>query len=304
MQEHEKPISVTKIGEFKDKLEDVGLSVTDSIYVSVSGFGRDARRRAKDHNIRLFQLEGLTPDRLSSAIHQAFQSNVYLLPTIEEVLFVSAIPPRNMWNVMFITDAWGNIQGGLFELIWKKWMNDEIPVALGTYRMDITPPDGWDWHIPQPLLHRSITVTIRMLGLVITAKGEAHRHLLRDILNEQYERAHIRTIFTENPGAISVTVVENEEELKAATQLGGAASIVFETEKAPRIQVLRKDYWPLTDRAVSAIQKRFNDSMVVGIVDDAFAQDLSFEELEGTDVGSIWGKTGADILLQEARIGR
>jgi hypothetical protein len=66
-------ITVGQIGEFKDKLEDVGLSAQGSLYVSVTGFGRDARRRAKDHGIRLFELKGLTSDRLSSAVHKAFQ---------------------------------------------------------------------------------------------------------------------------------------------------------------------------------------------------------------------------------------
>ena len=82
-------ITVGQIGKFKDKLEDVGLPVRGSLYVSVAGFGRDARRRAREHGIKLFELEGLTPDRLGSAVHQAFQSTVYLLLRVEQVIFRS-----------------------------------------------------------------------------------------------------------------------------------------------------------------------------------------------------------------------
>src|SRR5215212_7566666 len=116
---YDKRISAGQIGEFKDKLEDVGLPVRGSIYVCVTGFGRDARRRAKDHGIKIFELNGLTPDRLSSAVHQAFQSTVYLLLRVERVRFTSDRDEDNLWYVTFLRDRRGNFRGGLWDIIWK-----------------------------------------------------------------------------------------------------------------------------------------------------------------------------------------
>jgi hypothetical protein len=60
-------------------------------------------------------------------------------------------------------------------------------------------------------------VTVSVIGLVLTATGEAHRHVLHDILEKKYDRTHIRTIFRDTLDAIKLTVVENEEEFQAAT---------------------------------------------------------------------------------------
>lgn len=290
---YRKPITVAQIGEFQDKLEDVGLPVVDSIFVSVTGFDRGARRRAKDHGIVLCQLDGLTADRLGSVIHKAFQSNVYLLPRVEGIRFLSGTKLGNpdFWNVMFTTDRWGNYGDGLWDIIWKKWMEGGIPAELGVHTLDIEPPKGWDWHINHPSFFRTATVEIRVIGLVITAEGAANRHILRDIVAEKYKRAHIRAIFEDNPGAIKLTVVETDEELEAATHPGGIASIVFESERAPRIHVLHKLYWPPTDRAASVVTSRVKQAQVVGHLDESWFQGLTFEDLEGTDISAIWGKT-------------
>lgn len=125
-------ITAGQIGEFKDKLDDVGLPVRDSLYISVAGFGRDSQRRTRDHGIKLFELKGLTPDRLSSVVHQAFQSTVYLLLRVERVTFDSQREWDEMWTVMLIKDRRGNIRGGLWDIIWEKWQQGQIPGVWGS----------------------------------------------------------------------------------------------------------------------------------------------------------------------------
>lgn len=289
---YDKRISAGQIGEFKDKLDDVGLPVRGSIYVCVTGYGRDARRRAKDHGIKTLELKGLTPDRLSSAVHQAFQSIVYLLLRVERVHFPPDRFEDYLWSVMFLSDRRGNIIGGIWDLVWKKWMAGEIPETWGLQELVIEPPQGWRWHIDDPLRPQAVTVTIKVIGLVLTAEGEAHMHLLHDMLDEQYDRAHIRAIFQDNP-ELKLTVVENDEELDAATRPGGVANLVFESEKAPRIHIMDKTYWPPTDKAMNVIGSRVGAVMAMETPDwDSLdsMRDLTFEDLEGTDISAIWGK--------------
>lgn len=288
---YNKRVSAGQIGEFKDKLDDVGLPVRDSLFVSVTGFGRDARRRARDHGIKLFELKGLNSDRLSSVVHEAFQSTVYLLLRVERVSFVSGRFHDELWSVMWLMDQRGNIRGGLWDIVWEKWQKGDIPSTWGPQELVIVPPKGWNWHIDEHERPREVTVTLKVIGLVLTAAGEAYRHVLKDILEQKYSREHIRAIFRDDPTAIKLTVVDSEEQLEAATRPGGVANIVFESERAPRIHLLDKLYWPPTEKAATVVQQRIDALTATGNPDWDSMRKLTFEELEGTDISAIWGRT-------------
>jgi hypothetical protein len=288
---YQKRITAGQIGEFRDKLEDVGLPVRDSIYVCVSGFGRDARRRALDHGIKLFRLDGLSPDRLSSAIHQAFQSTVYYLLRVENVTVEPYLEGNDLWPLMWFIDARGNIRGGIWDLIWEQWKAGIIPTSWGVQELVVTPPPGWRWYPADPRIPRYVTATLRVVGLVLTAHGEAHRHILHDILDRKLDRAHIRAIFADDPGSISLTVVDDQEQFQAATRREGVANIVVTGLRCPRIHVLGKIYWPPTERAASVTKAHVDRMMTIGNADWDSLKELTFEELEGPDIAAIWGKT-------------
>lgn len=283
------PITKDEIAIFVDKLEDVGLSVRDSIFVCISGFDRNARRRAEHYGIKLFTLEGLTDDRLSSAVHQAFQSTAYLLLRVERVKLLAEEYNDDLWIVMFMKDRLGNMKGGIWDIIWNKWNRGEIPWELGDHDIMITPPPGWQWHLADPMLPEHVFVSLKVIGLVLTTEGEGHVHLLKDIFSGRYERKHIQAIFNENP-QIKLTVVETDEELECATRPGGVANIVFETEPAPRIHIFGKLYWPPTERAFQKIRNQVGKMMVLESPDWDSLNDLTFEQIEGTDISAIWAK--------------
>jgi len=284
-------ISAGQIGEFSDKLIDVGLPVRNSLYVCVSGYTRDARRRAKDLGIKIFELKGLTSDRLNSAVYQAFQSIMHLLLRVDRITFSSERDEDSMWSVMFMTDRWGNIRGGLWDIIWEKWQSGEIPTNWGSQEMVIEPPAGWAWHIDIPEQPRQVTVILKVIGLILTATGEANMHLLKDVLEEKLDRARIRAIFQDSPDAIKLTVVDDEEQFQAATRPGGIANIVFESKRAPRIHVLDKLYWPPTERAAGIVKNKVEALLDRSPADMEAIQNLTFAELEGTDIAAIWGET-------------
>jgi hypothetical protein len=175
--------------------------------------------------------------------------------------------------------------------VWEKWVAGEIPLEWGTHHLKIDPPPGWTWHINDPAKPRNVSVGYRILGLVVTATAQAHRHTLDDILEQRLDREHIRAIFRDTPDAIRLTVVENDAELQAATRPGGVVDIVFSSERAPRIQVLGKMYWPPTEKAIAVTQQKIDDIRSSPNPDWDRLQDLTFEELEGTNIAAIWGKT-------------
>jgi hypothetical protein len=157
--------------------------------------------------------------------------------------------------------------------------------------MVVAPPTGWEWHIDDPTFPRTVTVSLKIIGLVLTAAGEASVHILNDIVEQKCDRAHIRAIFRDQPEAIKLTVVEDEEQLRAALKPGGITNIVHQSERTPRIHVFNKLYWPPTEKSVNVVSKRVEAMTAVGEPDWDSLSDLTFEELEGTDISAIWGRT-------------
>jgi hypothetical protein len=51
---HTRPVNVGDIGQFRDHLDDVGLSPQQGILVSASGIGSGAMDRAQEHGIRVY----------------------------------------------------------------------------------------------------------------------------------------------------------------------------------------------------------------------------------------------------------
>jgi hypothetical protein len=69
-----KPTGIAKIGEFIDKLNDIGLPVQLGIFVSTSRYESGAIQRAKAAGIKIFLLQDITND-LSKAVKDAFIVN-------------------------------------------------------------------------------------------------------------------------------------------------------------------------------------------------------------------------------------
>jgi hypothetical protein len=85
------PTGIAKIGEFIDKLNDVGLPVQLGIFVSTSRYESGAIQRAKSVGIRTFLLQDVS-DKLSKAVKDAFQSKIYMLLTITNITVSNDIP--------------------------------------------------------------------------------------------------------------------------------------------------------------------------------------------------------------------
>jgi hypothetical protein len=106
-----KPTGVAKIGEFVDKLNDVGLPVQLGIFVSTSRYESGAIRRAKTAGIRTLLLKNVTGN-LFDEVNRAFQSLIYLLATIATVnISVSEESPKPSNLSMFFFVGEGKICG-------------------------------------------------------------------------------------------------------------------------------------------------------------------------------------------------
>jgi hypothetical protein len=81
---HKRRKDVGDVGRFRDHLEDVGLAPQQSIIVSANGFTSGAIGRAEELGMRTYELSGLSPDRLSEAVHEASQRVAKIAPYYRE----------------------------------------------------------------------------------------------------------------------------------------------------------------------------------------------------------------------------
>ncbi len=120
---------VEHIGAFIDKLDDVGIPHQQGVFISATGYTSGAIDRAKAKGIRTLALTGLTEDRLSAAVSDAWQYLVYLLPVIKQVSVtnhVAEAPPE----IFDFQNEQGELCGFLPDLIWFQWQNREIELTI------------------------------------------------------------------------------------------------------------------------------------------------------------------------------
>ncbi len=125
-------IGVQRIGAFLDLLDDVGIPAQQGIYVSASNFTSGAIERAKAKGLRLFLLDGLAADRVSSLILDATQCLIFI--------HASVSAPSGPWA--FVDEA-GNECGTVYDLVWERWLAGEPPSILGPYQVEVTIPPDW-----------------------------------------------------------------------------------------------------------------------------------------------------------------
>src|SRR5260370_30121264 len=78
-------VGVEKIDAFVGKLSDVGVAYEHGIYISPTGYTKDAIDRAQPLNLQLLTLTGLTEDGLASITAQASQLKVFYIAQVQEL---------------------------------------------------------------------------------------------------------------------------------------------------------------------------------------------------------------------------
>ncbi|MDQ3803064.1 MAG: tetratricopeptide repeat protein [Acidobacteriota bacterium] len=246
------PVGIGKIREFLDKLDDVGIPPQLGVFVSASGFTRSAIRRAKSKGLKLFTLTGLSANRLSSAVAEAFQFNVYLIAQITDLTLTNEASKVTSEQGLAFFDAAGNPCGSVLDLIWNRWRQGDPPSVIGERRVDLQVPKGWHQIIdgrPEPAI--SLSATMRVTGLVVTLAGKSKRHTLLNPVDGKVERGRLNVTFeiprkAQKP-THSVVEVRSEEELNSLVGKRGAVRITSRV-RLPRIRLADAFNYPPSRR--------------------------------------------------------
>ena len=294
-----RPVDVGDIGRFRDLLEDVGLSPQQGVLVSASGIGSGALDRAQDLGMKVYELAGLTPDRLAAAVHEASQFMIVMVPTILG-LFVEeegSAGEEVGGELLILYDESGKPIAWLPDLVWLEWLRGGLQSDIGEHEVELDVPRGWHLRASgQPLQVLSATARVKVSAAVVAFPGTASNFAMFDPEDQSVKRFRATASFERNPGEYPVFNFDEESELE--TFIEGRPEPVKMTVgrvKAPRIW-LGHVYWPPSTRVMRRIQQ-YEKFHRAGRIGRLRMEDL--RGVEGTDLRTLWEPIVQDYPLLE-----
>ena len=288
-------IKPEKIDAFVGKLQYVGLAQQQGIYISVKGFTKGARERAKAAGIRTLLLTGLTAERLEASVLEAMQAVVYLWPVATEWSVLNDIGHdiKEPAELNVYLDENGTIVGSNADLAWRAWYEGRVPESLGIHEVALRLPKGWKNVVAGNMsVPERITVTFHVFGIAMSMSGKANRHALLDAETSVVEKLRLRASF-DNSTASKPEVFSSEEDLRRFLSEGSASIRVTTRVRLPRIQ-WRGVFWPLSIRVATALNQAFASEASEG----GRAVPLDVEQIEGPSLANMWEPLWVSPLLK------
>ncbi len=275
-----KRVGIERIDAFVGKLKDIGIPAVNGIYVSPTGYTKDALERAKTEGIRTLLFEGLTPDRLNIEISSAKHSIVFTLATWLGMNHFSYLPNICLKNLPGVTaqldlQRHGHDKPGLMNLLWEQWITEKIPKTLGQHVMSVVLPAEYSIRGNSVGDQGQIVIIdYTVTGHMLQREGHARNLKLKNAETERIEAHRIDAAFKHNDTSESLICLESEDKL--TEYLGSADFHIHGRIKVPRI-VDSHTYWPPSERALIRIQELRKAGSAI-----------TFAEIEGTDLSRAW----------------
>ena len=289
--DYKRLIGASDIDAFVGKLPYVGIPTQQGIYVTVRGYTQGAIEHAQEAGIKLLTLQDLA-QQLPESVARAFQSTLYLVATVEKLLFTEGndsedhgpSTPSEWWALF---DEQGQFWGMIPDVIWQAWVRGDIPSAMGTYTVPIGLPPGWHQLANgKPVTDRSITATVRVVGYLVTLSGTVTAHRLTNAVDQTPMKYRTTATFPLDAASTKLPVVTVQSEAELQELLAGHQEMVQVTARVrlPRIQ-FKSTYWPPSQRVMHTIVERVR-AFEAGEGPDP--QTLSLAEIEGDDLSVVF----------------
>lgn len=278
---------VEYIDAFIGKLDDVGIPHQHGIFISATGYTSGAIDRAKAKGIRTLVLTGLTADRLSAVISEAWQYTVFLLPVVKGVTITNCVA-KGTYEMLAFYNERGELCGLLPDLIWFKWQTGEIDSTLGERKIELHIPSGWQQIIngkPEPPLELSAIVEV--VGIVLKLTGKAQQHSLIDALANRTDRVRLNVDFNVQRlygRRVSFRHFFTEKKLKAWIEKRGGIRLITRVQ-LPRLQYQNQFYYPMSERVAGIV---INQLIAHESGQVTTPPVFAFDELEGKELSIAW----------------
>ena len=300
-------IEARDIGEFADKLRQVGIQTQGSIFVAASGYRRGAKTRARELGMILLTPAGLTADRLAVAVEDALQSLVFLLPVVTEWtiyhdVHIDYYSRLSQHEQNAIYDENGNYFGFQFCLIWEKWHYDgNPPSTIGEHFVELEIPVGWHQILEgkkEPILRA--TAKVMVWGVVASISGKVQRVSLLDAMTQNVEKFQLNAVFDTSKNQVPVTIFTTEQDFQFFINQHRALHVVSHRIRLPRMLTFL-GYWPPSKRAAMKMASRMT-AFWRGEIPDP--RPIDPMEIEGTDLSAIWDELVDNIPVVQRNLGR
>lgn len=275
----QRPIDTPAIDAFAKKLQRVGVPY--GIYVSASGYTKDAIENAAMDGIKTFTLKDLTEEVLYASIVEAFHSIVYLFCQVVVVFIATPSETYRLLQAPFF-DKNGKQCGALGDLIWQKWISEEPPLSLGAHELALELPAHWNFVIDNNVIPvTSMNAWVDVSGLFGGHIGQAmgNFYSLVKASDNTVDRNLFEVKIDVSQSDYTLTWIHSEDELQKLLERTEAVQMNHRI-KIPRF-VAAGIYWPPSKR----IQKRINELMrafEAGEIADP--RPFNFEEMEGHSI--------------------
>src|SRR5437588_1802210 len=275
----QRPIDTPAIDAFAKKLQRVGIPY--GIYVSASGYTKDAIENAAIDGIKTFTLKDLTEEVLYTSIVEAFQSVVYLFCQVVVVFITTPSETYKLLQAPFY-DKNGKKCGALGDLIWQKWISEEPPLSLGAHELPLELPAHWNFVIDNNVIPViSMNAWVDVSGLFGGHSGQAtgNFYSLVKASDSTVDRNLFEVTIDVSQSDYALVWVRSEDELQKLLERAEAVQMHHRI-KIPRI-VASGVYWPPSTR----VQKRINELMrafEAGEIPDP--RPFNFQEMEGHSI--------------------
>ncbi len=279
-----KKVGSGKIDAFVGKLKDVGIPAQQGIYVSPTGYTKDALERAKEDGIRTLSIQGLTSDGLAVEIHKARQSMVYLALTWEEMFrfkdesdyshdTCKKLPAEIV--IDFNVTRYGHGRHGILNAIWEKWIIGELSSTLGKHSIAIILPRGYQFDNEIAVEYSCLVIVkCKVSGFLFERYGRANDIFLKNAETEKIEKRNINTEFSEDNNISMIGWLESEEVLSQHITSEGIH--LYGRIILPRI-ITSKCYWPPSKRAIQRIRELYDSN-----------DEINFWKVEGSNLHQAW----------------
>jgi hypothetical protein len=285
----QRPIDTPAIDAFAKKLQRVGVPY--GIYVSASGYTKDAIENAAVDGIKTFTLKDLTEEVLYASIVEAFESIVYLFCQVVTVYITTPSKIYSLLQAPFY-DKNGKQCGALGDLVWQKWISEESPLSLGGHELPLELPPHWNFAIDGNVIPvTSMNAIVDVSGLFGGRIGQAtgNFYSLVKASDSTVDRNLFKVEIDASQSDYALTWVHSEDELQKLLERTETV-LMHHRIKIPRI-IAAGIYWPPSAR----VQKRINELMrafEAGEISDP--RPFNFQEIEGLSIRTafepIWEK--------------
>lgn len=300
-------IEARDIGEFADKLRQVGMPTQGSIYVSASKYRRGAHTRAKELGIILLRPAGLTADRLAIIIEEAFQSIIFLLAVASEWTIRNDVPGEVFSRLPVedqhaIYDETGKLFGMMPDLLWEKWRYDGVPPStIGEHFIEVDIPSGWHQLIEGnrvPILRATAKVSV--WGYVVSITGKVERIALLDAISESPVKTKIKAVFDTSKNQYPVTTFTAEEDFQSFMNQPRMLHIFSNRIRLPRI-LTQLGFWPPSKHATLKLINLMS-AFERGEIPDP--RPVDYAQIEGSDLSAVWDEVIDGRPVVQRNIGR